>query len=173
MTHFLTTQLDDDRFREALPLVRMAIPGIDERRWFAHCYQMIRLGGGVLAAATKDAALHGVASWRPEEDLRLGRVLRVEMMVAFELSLANPVRTALCDALEALCGDHDAIGVALSLPIRERDGQPTSFPETWRRAGFRRQGLFMCKPVKPGRRSPGAPPEGARLRLVDAADRPE
>jgi hypothetical protein len=171
MAHFLTVQLDQDRFGEVLPLVRIAIPGVDEQRWFAHCHQMIRLGGGVLAAATEDFSLHGVASWRPEEDLRLGRVLRVEMLVALELSHANPVRTTLCDALEALCASHDAVGVALSLPIRDRDGQPTSFPETWRRAGFRRQALFMCKPVGPARADRPAPFRGGRLRLIDADDR--
>lgn len=168
MPKFLTFDLFHDRLGEALPLVRMAVPGIDERRWSAHCHQMIRLGGGVLAASAEEGALHGVASWRPEEDLRLGRVLRVEMMVALELSDANPVRTALCDALEALCEGHEAVGIALSLPVRERDGRPTAFPETWRRAGFRRQALFMCKTVGSPRR-PGTLSLGdSRLRLVES-----
>ncbi len=172
MTLFLTSSLDDRRFAEALPLVRMAIPGIEDARWLAHCRQMARLGGGVLAAAAGDSELQGIASWRPDEDLRLGRVLRVEMMVALELSVANPVRTALCDALEALCLVHDAIGVALSLPIRERDGRPTALPETWRRAGFRRQALFMCKPIRPAPRGPSPPAARSHLRLVDTPDPP-
>lgn len=169
MPHFLTSALDEERFDEALPLVRMAIPGLDRQRWRTHCRQMARQGGGVLAAAA-DGALHGIASWRPDEDLRLGRVLRVEMIVTLELSDANPVRAALCETLEALCAAHDAVGIALSLPVRERGA--ASFPESWRRAGFRRQSLSMCKPIRPGRRWPTPPGDGPHLRLVEP-DSPE
>ncbi len=172
MTHFLTYELDEERFDEALPLVRMAIPGLDRERWRAHCRQMARQGGGVLATAAGNA-LHGIASWHPDEDLRLGRVLRVEMIAALELSGANPVRAALCEALEALCVVHDAVGIALSLPLRDRGSAPASFPESWRRAGFRRQAMFMCKPVRLGRRWPTPPPGESHLRLVEAPDPPE
>jgi hypothetical protein len=172
MPHFLTSALDEERFDEALPLVRMAIPGLDRERWHAHCRQMARQGGGVLAAAA-DGALHGIASWHPDEDLRLGKVLRVEMIVALELSSANPVRAALCETLETLCAAHDAVGIALSVPVRDRGGAASSFPESWRRAGFRRQALFICKPVRPGRRWPAPPAGGSHLRLVEAPDPPE
>jgi hypothetical protein len=170
MSDFLTTALDEERYDEALPLVRMAIPGLDRERWRAHCRQMARQGGGALAAAA-DGALHGIASWHPDEDLRLGRVLRVEMIVALELSGANPVRAALCETLEALCVAHDAVGIALSLPVR--DGAPSSFPESWQRAGFRQQALLLGKPVRPGRRWPAPPSGGSHLRLVQAPDPPE
>lgn len=169
MTEFKAFPLTSDRMGEALPLIRMSVPGMSETRWLAHCDQTIRQGGGVLAAAAPDGTLHGVASWRPDDDLRLGRVLRVEMMAALELSAANPVGTALCGALEALCPDHDAFGIALSLPVRGDD--QSAFPESWRRAGFRRQALFVCKPVGPAAR--GAPVRGFRLRLVEAAAPPD
>jgi hypothetical protein len=171
MPRILTFELFHDRLGEALPLVRMAVPGVDERRWFAHCHQMVRLGGGVLGAAAEDAALQGVATWRPEEDLQLGRLLRVEMMVALELSVANPVRAALCESLETVRGDLEAVGVALSLPARDRDGRLTPLPETWRRAGFRRQALFLCSKSGPDRQ-PSASSEGVpHLRLVSSRDR--
>jgi hypothetical protein len=167
MTKFTAFALSGDRLGDALPLVRMSIPGMTETRWLAHCHQMIRLGGGALAAAASDDVLHGIASWRPDDDLRLGRVLRVEIIVALELSAANPVGTALCDALEALCAEHEAIGVALSLPVRG-DDRPSPFAESWKRAGFRRQGLFVCRPVRPARRGPGA-----CLRLVGSPPLPD
>ena len=172
MPNFQTVQLDEARFAEAVPLVRLAIAGIEQDRWLAHCRQMIALGGGVLGAAAEDSALHGVASWRPDEDLRLGRVLRVEMMVALELGVANPVRTALCESLESLCGDLGAVGVALSLPVRDRGRGPAPFPDTWRRAGFRREALFLCKTLRSPPRGP-APGEGVpHLRLVASRDSP-
>ena len=166
MAKFDTFPIDPDRLGEALPLVRMSIPGITETRWLGHCSQMIRLGGGVIAAAAPDGALHGIASWRPDDDLRLGLVLRVEMMVAIELSAASPVRTALCDALEALCLDHEAVGVALSLPVRG-DDQSAAFTDSWTRAGFRRQALCLCKPLRLPREGAATASRGSHLRLVE------
>lgn len=159
MTQFTTFELNHERLVEAFPLVRMALPGIDQERWLAHCYSMIGRAGGVLAAAPWEGAIQGVATYRPDDDLRLGRVLRVEMLVTLELSAANPARAVLCEALESLCLDHDACGIALSVPVRS-DGAE-GFPESWERAGFRRQALLVCKSARPPR------PEGPHLRLVE------
>ncbi len=163
-----TFQLEPVRFGEALPLVRLVLAGLDRAGWRAHCAAIVGLGGGVLASAAPGGALHGIASWRPDHDLRLGPVLRVEMIAALELSPANPVRASLCSALEQLCMERDSAGLLLNLAFRLAD-LPSSLAESWPRAAFRPQSFFVRMPYPaangtpaPARHRPGvetaAPP---------------
>ena len=161
MPDFSTSQLEPTRLNEALPLVQMSLRGVDGPRWLSHCAAMARAGGGVLATAAPDGALFGIASWRPDDDLQLGAMLRVELMVAIELSASNPVRISLCDALGKLC---ERAGAALSLPFR-RDDLSSAYPASWKRTGFRHQSLFVCRP---GLQERVGPPAGAHLRLVES-----
>lgn len=146
MPHFSTFRLDHARLCEALPLVRMAIPEIDPARWVAYCENLIRLEGGVIVAMAADGGLHGCAIYHPEEDLRLGRIVRVDAMVAFELNPSNPVRLALCEAVAALCSALGAGGVMLTVPARDPGDQGSGKARSWASAGFRRHGTAMWKP---------------------------
>jgi hypothetical protein len=145
MSHFLTLQLDPEGLCEALPLLRLALPGLDELRWVAHCEDLVRAGGGVLAVAAADGAFHGVALYRPQSDLRRGKVLRVDMLVAYELSPAGPVRAALLAALEDTCRNVEARGMVLLVPdtglgtIGNRKSAP------FERAGFRSEAALMWR----------------------------
>ena len=104
MPEFSTFPLEPGRFAEALPLVRMVRAGLDQASWRAHCASVVGLGGGLL---------HGIASWRPDHDPRLGRVLRVEIIAALELSAAAPVRASLCGGLVRLSVEREAAGLLL------------------------------------------------------------
>jgi hypothetical protein len=126
----------------------MAIPEIDSSRWIDHCRNLDRLNGGVLAAAASDDVMHGIAIYRPEEDLRLGRIVRVDAMVTFELNPANPVRQALCEAIEALCEVLKARGTLLMTKERDSGGAGSASAQGWESAGFRRQGAALWKPLR-------------------------
>lgn len=93
----------------------------------------------VLAAASPDGALYGIASWRQDDDLLLGDVLRVETMIALEVRVSNPVRTSLCNVPEKQCSE---LGAVLSLPFR-RDDMSWGYPRNGKQAGSRKQALFI------------------------------
>ena len=152
--HFSTFRLDRERFGDALPLVRMAIPQIDRPRWIAYCEALIRLDGGVLVATAADGGMHGLAIYHPEEDLRLGRIVRVDAMVAFELNPSNPVRLALCEAVAARCSALGASGVMLTVPERDPGDPGSGRARRWASAGFRRHGTALWKPRQTACRRP-------------------
>ena len=122
MPEFSTFPLEPARFAEALPLVRIVLPWLDRTEWGAHCAAMADLGGGVLASAAPGGALHGIASWRPDDDFRSGGVLRVELMAALEFSAANPVRASLRRGLVRLCVARGAVGLLFPAPRAREAG---------------------------------------------------
>ncbi|MGZ8282116.1 MAG: hypothetical protein ACXWUN_04070 [Allosphingosinicella sp.] len=146
MPHFRTFRLDPSRLGEALPLVRMAFPDFDRLRWTEYCGNLVRLNGGVLVAATSDEDIQGLAIYHPEDDLRLGRIVRVDAMVAFELNPANPVRQALCAGVDALCDTMEARGILLMMNERDAAGPGSERTRIWERAGFRRHGAALWRP---------------------------
>jgi hypothetical protein len=169
MPEFSTFQLQPARFGEALPLVRMVLAGLDQASWRAHCASVVGLGGGVLASAARGGPLHGIASWRPDHDLRLGQVLRVEMIAALEFSAANPVRASLCSALVRLCSERDAAGLLLNLALHRED-LPSSLAQSWQRAAFRPQAFFVRKPFPAARVTQASAGRTSGIAAVAATD---
>ena len=152
MPHFAIFELNQGRLCEALPLVRMAVPEIDRPRWTNYCENLIRLNGGVLVATASDDGMHGLAIYHPVEDLRLGWIIRVDAMVTFELNPANPVRKALCEAVEKLCDTMEARGIVLMIAERVSGDPGSSKARGWESAGFRQHGTALWKPERHGRR---------------------
>lgn len=116
MLHFTVRQLTREQLASAWPLVRAAGAALDLDRWLKAGRRLLGKGGGILAVATDEGTLHGVATFEPVEEAAAGKVLRVDTLVTFEFSRRAPVRTALCDALEklgaALGCDAVAVNVA-------------------------------------------------------------
>lgn len=152
MPHFSIVELDQGRLCEALPLVRMAVPEIDGPRWTNYCENLRRLNGGVMVAIASDDGMHGLAIYRPVEDLRLGRIVCVDAMVTFELNPANPVRKALCEAVEKLCDTMEARGIMLMIAERVSGDQGSCKARGWESAGFRQHGAALWKPQRHERR---------------------
>ena len=65
MPEFPTFPLQPSRLAEALPLLRIVLAGLDRAGWDAHCAVSL-----LLASAAPGGALHGIASWRPDDDFR-------------------------------------------------------------------------------------------------------
>ncbi|MGE5722192.1 MAG: hypothetical protein ACM3YM_06995, partial [Sphingomonadales bacterium] len=78
MQHFTISQPGPDVIAQAYPLVRMAAAEVTFDQWREHAERLFATGGGILAVSAGDASLLGLATYRPEEDLRHGRVLRID-----------------------------------------------------------------------------------------------
>lgn len=95
-------ELNQDELALVWPLVRTASPRLRLDGWRALAEALIDRGGGVLAVAAPDRALHGVATYEMIEKPRFGRMLHVDTLVTFELSGRAPARAILVAALRQL-----------------------------------------------------------------------
>ena len=102
MLQFTVQQLTREQLASAWPLVRAGGAILDLDRWLEAGRRLLGNGGGILAVATGEGALHGVATYETVEEVAAGKVLQVDTFVTFELSRRAPVRAVLCDALERL-----------------------------------------------------------------------
>ena len=118
MPHFTVTTLESDQLAAVWPLVRTAVPGLAPAGWTEFAEALIERGGGIVAVAAEDGAFHGIATYEPAEKLGLGKVLKVETLVAFELSRRAPVRRLLCEALDRLAALLGCTAVAVSTTNR-------------------------------------------------------
>lgn len=167
MSHFSTFRLDQERLDEALPLVGMACPGIERERWLAYGAALARRGGGVMVATASDGAMHGLALYRPEDDLRHGKVIRVDMMLAFELNPTGPVRRSLLAALDLVGQYHEAQGLLLVIAGPGGRATASSSERSLEGVGFRQEAALFWKPSTQTRGGRCASPS-----TLSSADRP-
>jgi hypothetical protein len=69
----------------------------------------------VLVARAADGSIHGLATYESVERPDGGRLLGVGKLITFELNRKEPVRHALCEALDLLARGGGFDGVALPL----------------------------------------------------------
>ena len=113
-------ELDQDELALAWPLVRATSPQLQLDGWQLFAEALMDRGGGVLAVAATDRALHGVATYETIEKPRFGRVLHVDVLVTFELTRRAPARAALMNALTQLSAALGCSGTVISAPKRQR-----------------------------------------------------
>jgi len=102
MTRVAIEHLTHERLLAAWPIIRASGAQPCAEWWIGQAARLIDEGGGVLAARAPDGIVHGVVIYRLARDDRVGKVLSVDTIVAFELSRGAPVRKALCNALDEL-----------------------------------------------------------------------
>lgn len=117
MTSFTVIKLAQERLDEAYPLIRAATH-IGQRRWHAYARLLAKRGGGILAVASPENRIHGVASYRGENTLRHGRALIVDAVAAFEFHSHSPIRNTLFEALkcEAQRRQCDTLVITATVP---------------------------------------------------------
>jgi hypothetical protein len=71
-----------------------------------------------MGVVAEEAGFLGVATYEPAATLHAGKVLRVEILVTFELTRRAPVRAVLCEALDRLALLLGCDAVAVSVPSR-------------------------------------------------------
>lgn len=109
-------QLDRDDVARAWPLVRSKSRITSLSGWNRFAHDLFERSGGIIAVSAEDECLHGIATYEPIRKRGPGRVLHVEIMVAFELSRRAPVRHALCDALLGFARLFDCNSVRVTMP---------------------------------------------------------
>ncbi|HEY6048082.1 MAG TPA: hypothetical protein VIV07_03450 [Sphingomicrobium sp.] len=100
MPHFMIQALKAGELGEAWPLVRSSGCYANVDWWVTSAEEIIRRGGGVLAARAKDGRIHGVATFMVPGDITTDGVLTIPTLITFELSRGAPARSALLRALE-------------------------------------------------------------------------
>ncbi len=117
MSSFTVIKLAPERLDEAYPLIRAATH-IGQRRWHAYARLLAKCGGGILAVASPDNRIHGIASYRAENTLRHARALIVDAVAAFEFHAHSPIRNQLFEALkcEAQRRQCDTLVITATVP---------------------------------------------------------
>ena len=113
-------ELDQDELALAWPLVRTYSPQLELDGWQAFAEALIDRGGGVLAVAAPDRALHGIATYEALEQATFGRILHVDTLVTFELSGRAPARKVLVGALRHVAEALGCTTTVISAPKRPK-----------------------------------------------------
>ena len=113
MPDFRVFELEERQLAQAYPLVRSAT-GVTSSRWQDFAHETIAAGGGVLGVEAEDECLYGLAAFRPQDTLRHGAALCVELLVAVDLASGHPVRTALCRQLDVIARDRGLCSIIVS-----------------------------------------------------------
>jgi hypothetical protein len=119
MPNFAIEHLSTRQLSEAWPILH-ATRAVPVAVWWENeAKDLIRRGGGVLVARTADGSIHGLATYESVDRPHEGRLLEVGKLIAFELNRKEPVRHALCEALDslALAGGLDAVALPLSAQV--------------------------------------------------------
>ena len=123
---------------ESLELVRSSGSYANEDWWIAEAVDLIKDGGGVLAARASDGKLHGVATFqaprRPTEE-----TLVVPILVTFELRRSAPARNALLHSLKRVATKLNCTHMLLPLSGKVEDLNPRTI--TIDKASCPRRGL--------------------------------
>jgi hypothetical protein len=116
MPNFAIEHLSADQLSEAWPILHATRAEPVAQWWENDAKDLIRRGGGVLVARAADGRIRGLATYESVERPHEGRLLEVGKLITFELSRKEPIRHALCKALDLLALAGGLNGVALLLP---------------------------------------------------------
>jgi hypothetical protein len=148
MVTLATFGMKKQNLADAYALIRMADPALTETRWIAHAEGLIDAGGGVIGAAASGGPLLGLASYRTESDLRRGRVLRVDPIMACELGSGAPVRRALIDALTQLAKGLDCDALLVPGPCACIAGDGARRLAAWQQLGLVAESVSLCRTLR-------------------------
>lgn len=124
MSIFTIEHLGEEMLLDAWPVLRSTGAEPIADWWTNEAHDLMRRGGGVLAARAPDGSVHGVATYECVHRMRAGSVLAVDRLVTFELNRKQPVRTALREALHLIAAAFSCSAVALPLPAKRLSAAP-------------------------------------------------
>ncbi|HTI02030.1 MAG TPA: hypothetical protein VL752_13870 [Acidisoma sp.] len=135
--------------RPLFPLVQAQDAGLTWLRWQSYAKRVVRskLGAreGILVARRSGHALPcGAVCYRIDRDLRFGRILTVEHVIALDLLYPQLVRSALTAALERLAVELGCDIIRSIVPANEAE-----VAEELRRAGHSEDGRTLTKHCRP------------------------
>jgi hypothetical protein len=111
--------LSTDLVPQAFPLIRATWPGVDLVAWgsFVRFFNEQQSAGqsGVQALRDATGGLCGVFAYRLDWDLRLGRMLSVQLFTAVDVANSLPTVRALLDAVEVRALQLSCDGIEIRL----------------------------------------------------------
>jgi hypothetical protein len=116
MPDLTVEHLDKHRLLDAWPILEMASAERVPLWWEHEAGELLRRGGGVLVVRASDGFIHGLASYEPVDGPSGRRLLAVDRLTTFELSLKQHVRRALLHSLDLLAVALGCADVVLPLP---------------------------------------------------------
>ena len=136
--------LQPSELSSAFPLARLLVPALGLPTWQRFAREMTSGGAqadrGILTAEGEGGYLCGLVIYRVIHDLRHGRVLTADHVIAFDMVDRNPVAAAVLAALEDLCTalGCDALHTSLEAP---QEG----LKAVWENAGHHTEKTLLCK----------------------------
>lgn len=118
MPRFTITPVEQRQLHRAWPLIRCVWRGATIDDWLSFGSALVGRGGGVIAATADDEVFHGLATYEAADSPGAGKVLRVDLLVAFELTRRAPARQSLRVALDRLATRFGCNAVAIAVPSR-------------------------------------------------------
>nr|NUR37334.1 hypothetical protein [Sphingomonas sp.] len=118
MPAFTIEHLGEQTLLDAWPLLRSAGAEPLPDWWENEGLELMRRGGGVLAARAPDGAVYGIATYECVHRSHAGSVLAVDRLVTFELNRKEPVKEALGGALHMIASAFCCSSIALPLPAK-------------------------------------------------------
>ena len=140
--------LHEHQLALAYPLVRSAVR-VTAQRWETFARDLIGSGGGLLAVQADDSCLYGVAAFRQLGSLRHDRCLKVEILVAFELSTLSPVRKSLCDALEMLARENGCQNIVFTMAATGHADPDSASRASWEELGTEMETVEFVQHLDP------------------------
>ncbi len=157
--------LEQERIRQAFPLVQAVLPGTTLARWteFARplaTEQRGRTAGGIMAAENQSGYIVGMFTHQTREELASGRTLAIGNLLIADFPGRDQAIGHLIDGMEVMANLRGCHAIAIDLDILFVDGTPTcawSLP-VFERNGFVALGASQCRKLLPLRRGLGRPP---------------
>ena len=124
MANFTVQVLKANELGEAWPIVRAGpYPNVDW--WICEAVELIENGGGVLVARATHLRVNGVATFQVPSNETEERVLRIPLLISFELTRSAPARFALLKSLERIATklecSHVTLPLAAKAPVRSSE----------------------------------------------------
>ncbi len=154
--------LEQERIRQAFPLVQAVLPGTTLARWteFARpltAEQRGRAPSGIMSAENQSGYIVGLFTHQNREELASGRTLAIGNLLIADFPGRDQAIAHLIDGMEVMANLRGCHAIAVDLDIIFVDGTPTcawSLP-IFERNGFIALGASQCRKRLPLRRGPG------------------
>jgi hypothetical protein len=138
-----------DRISQAFPLIHAAEMDLSLGQWVRyakdHLQGMHNYGDGhrgIVTIESDDDYIHGLFLYAVDCDLKLGRSLRCEHVIALDLFHGEKVAASILEAIQILAKKHDC--GAISVSVQFRNGPFHSMLE---HAGHSKDLIVFRKPV--------------------------
>lgn len=147
--HYTIRSLSLDRISQAFPLIHAAEMDLSLGQWVRYAkdhLQGIPAHGdgcrGIVTIESDDGYIHGLFLYTVDYDLKLGRSLRCEHVIALDLFHGEKVASSILEAIYALANEHDC--GAISVSVQFKNGP---FHAMLEHAGHSKDLIVFRKPV--------------------------